>query len=117
MDFFEVCHCLVAVCVLSCSQNKKTRRTTETNKEQNLDTPGNAEKEQAKELNMDALEAASGGYTTYSDPGRALLWNPVRSLTTSPARIMPAAATAKAVEPGMARRWVHFRAVPGGQMQ
>ena len=43
----------------------------QTNKEQNLNTPGN-EKEQAKELNMDALEAASGGYTTYSDPGRAL---------------------------------------------
>ena len=61
MDFFEICHCLVAVCVLSCSQNKKARRTTETNKEQNLDTPGNAEKEQTKELNMDTLEQVTGG--------------------------------------------------------
>lgn len=28
--------------------------------------------EKNKELNLESLEAASGGYTTYSDPGRAL---------------------------------------------
>ena len=28
--------------------------------------------EKQEKLNLDALEAASGGYTTYSDPGRAL---------------------------------------------
>lgn len=33
----------------------------ETSKEQNLDTPVNAEKEKAKELNMDALDQLTGG--------------------------------------------------------
>ena len=42
---------------------------------------------------------------------------PVRSFTTSPASSSPAAAGTKALLPGTCRRWVHFRAVPGGQTQ
>ena len=41
---------------------------------------------------------------------------PTRSLTTSPAMISPATEGTKALEPGTARRWVHLRWVPGGQM-
>ena len=41
----------------------------------------------------------------------------VRSFTTSPATISPAVAGTKALLPGTCRRCVHFRAVPGGQMQ
>lgn len=32
----------------------------------------NIQMEKRDELNVDSLEAASGGYTTYYDPGRAL---------------------------------------------
>ena len=41
----------------------------------------------------------------------------IRSFTTSPARISPTTEGTKALLPGTCRRWVHFRAVPGGQMQ
>ena len=40
-----------------------------------------------------------------------------RSFTTSAASSKPAAAGTKALLPGIARRCVHFLAVPGGQMQ
>ena len=45
--------------------------------------------------------------------GRSLL----RSLMTSPARMSPATAGTKALLPGMSRRSVQWRWVPGGQMQ
>lgn len=41
----------------------------------------------------------------------------VRSFTTSPAMISPTTEGTKALLPGTCRRWVHFRSVPGGQMQ
>ena len=41
----------------------------------------------------------------------------IKSFTTSPAMINPAAAGTKALLPGTCRRCVHLRAVPGGQMQ
>ena len=42
---------------------------------------------------------------------------PAEILTTSPAEDESAAAGTKALLPGTWRRWVHFRAVPGGRMQ
>ena len=48
---------------------------------------------------------------------RSPLSNLVRSFMTSPAIISPTTDGTKAVEPGISRRWVHFLAVPGGQMQ
>ena len=41
----------------------------------------------------------------------------IRSFTTSPARISPNTEGTNALLPGTCLRWVHFRAVPGGQMQ
>ena len=43
--------------------------------------------------------------------------SPIRSFTTSPAMISPTTDGTKALLPGTCRRWVHLRAVPGGQMQ
>ena len=45
------------------------------------------------------------------------LFQPTRSFITSPAMISPTTDGTKALLPGTCRRWVHFRAVPGGQMQ